>query len=466
MKIGLVGSSSQQRSLPFNAERTINLIPEVDQNGKEVAALYGTPGLLEFSECASGVIRGMFAAANGRAFVVCGNGLYEIDSAGTATSRGTLNSSLSICTIDENGLALGICDGTDVYTFTYASNTFADVTDVDLPSASGTLTFIDGYFVVNEVDTGKFYISGLYDGSAWDSLDFATAESSPDILVRVINAVGQLWLFGAKTTEIWTNTGDSAFPFERISGAKMEMGIIGEHTAVAVDNSVMWVGRDNIGQGIVYRANGFTPQRVSTTAIEVKLRGVTDPEDLKAYTYQMDGHVYYVLSGGGLETTLVYDLTTQSWHERAYLRNGELSNHLGQHHMFAFGKTLVGGNQSAKIYDMSFDYYDDDGDEILRQRIYTHIADEGKRIRFNALEIGFEVGVGLQTGQGSAPLCTLYISKDGGRTWSDGHQASIGAAGQTQAKVAFRRLGIAEQMTFKLEITDPVKVAITGSYLT
>jgi hypothetical protein len=41
----------------------------------------------------------------------------------------------------------------------------------------------------------------------------------------------------------------------------------------------------------------------------------------------------------------------------------------------------------------------------------------------------------------------------------------MGAVGQYQKKVEFRRLGVAEQLTFKIRISDPVKVAIIGSYL-
>ena len=36
MKTGLVGSSNQERGLAFDAQRTINLYPEIDKTGKEV----------------------------------------------------------------------------------------------------------------------------------------------------------------------------------------------------------------------------------------------------------------------------------------------------------------------------------------------------------------------------------------------------------------------------------------------
>ena len=466
MKIGLVGPTYQEWSLPFDAQRSVNLFPVLDQMGKEVAAMYGTPGLSLFSTAGQNPVRGLFQATNGRGFAVAGADLYEITADGTATSLGTLDQSSGIVSMAENGFQLCVCDGVNLYILTYATNTFQKVTDTDLPP-SGTVTFIDGYFIVNKNDTGSFYISALYDGLSWDALDFATAESSPDNLNRVFNAVGHLWLLGTETSEVWTNTGNSAFPFQRIAGAKMEIGCVAPHSAVEIDNSLFWLGADKFGQGIVYQARGFTPRRVSNDPIERIIQDATNLDQVRAYAYQEDGHLFYVLTGGGLPTTLVYDVTTQIWHERAYLNEfGAYEQQLGCCYMYIFGKHLVGDRRNGKIYEMSRDFYSDAGDAIKRLRIYTHLSDENRRIRYNRLEIGFETGVGLQSGQGSDPLISMRLSKDGARTWSDYYTTSIGKVGNYRAKAVFRRLGIAEQMTFSVEISEPVKVAITGSYLT
>lgn len=466
MRVGLVGPSYQERSLPFDAQRTVNLFPVLDEtkNGKEVSALYGTPGLSLFSTCGEGSIRGVFCAANGRAFVVSGITLYEVTSDGTATSRGAMSSGSSVVTMDENGTQLAICDGSTVYIFTYATNAFAVVGDIDIPS-SGTLCFIDGYFVVSKNSSGAFYISSLYDGNTWDPLDFATAESSPDNLIRVINAGGNLWLLGNNTIEIWTNIGGSGFPFERINNAKMDMGCLAAHSVVTVGNSIVWLGRDKKGSGVVYSAQGISPQRISTHAIEYKIQQASNPSALRGYSYQQDGHVFYVLTG--LDTTLVYDFTTELWHERAYLNpQGVYEAHLGLCHMFAFDMHLVGDRSSGKVYEMSLDVYSDNGSAIKRMRVFTHIGEEGKRFTINSLQVDFERGVGLTTGQGSAPVAALRMSKDGGRSWSNEYQASIGAIGVRLPRTRWNRLGQYELATIEISITDPVKVAICGAYIT
>lgn len=466
MKIGLVGPSYQDRSLPFDAQRTINLYPVIDetQEGKEVSALQGTPGLLNFITCGSGPNRGGFSATNGRVFVVSGNSLYEIFSNGTSAVQGTLTSGSSIISMDENGLQLGICDGASVWMFTYATNAFTLVTS-NIPVA-GTISFIDGYFVVTKVGSSQFNISALYDGTTWAALDFASKESSPDYLSTTVNAFGQLVLLGQQTMEVWTNTGNNNFPFQRISGAKIKQGCVAPYSAISMDNSVLWVGRDNRGAGVVYRLDGFVPARISTHAIEYLLQQVPDLTVLRAWTYQQDGHTFYVLTGAGLNTTLVYDVSTKLWHERAFLNaSGQFERHLGVFCIYAFGKQLVGDRRNGNIYDMSLNYYDDNGSPLKAQRTFTHICKEGKPLRAATLEIDFEAGVGTQSGQGQNPVCTLEVSNDFAQTWSPEYTSTIGAVGMYLWRAVWRRLGFGYSFTFRVSITDPVKRSICGAYL-
>jgi hypothetical protein len=465
MRIGLVGGTKQEWSLPFDAQRTVNLYPVLNEEGKEVSALYSTPGLSLFSDIETGQTRGMYYASNGRAFAVIGSTLYEFFASGSTTNRGSLLNSAGAVSIADNGFQLAVCDGVNLYIFTYSTNTFAKVSDTDLPEV-GYVTFIDGYFVVNKLNSQSFYISTQYDGTLWAALDFASAESSPDELKCVYNAVGQLWLLGEFTTEVFTNTGSSAFPFEKIQGGKIDVGCIATHSVLEVGGTLLWLGQDKFGSGGVYQTTGFSPNKISTSPIELLIKSATDKENIKAWAYQENGHTFYCLTGGGLTTTLVYDLTTGIWHERSYFNSyGEHETSLVCCHVFAFGKHIVGDRNIGRLYEMSSDIYSDNGDEICRERIYTHLFDEGTRIRFNTLEIGFETGTGLQSGQGSDPKVMFSLSKDGGKTWSDEYSTTFGKVGKYRTTVQFRRLGVASQMTFKIRVTDPVKVAIIGSYL-
>ena len=465
MKIDVVGESYTQSSLPFDAQRSVNLYPVLDPKGKQVSALYGTPGCKLFSTVGIGPHREAFAAANGRVFTVSGSKFFEIISDGTSIERGTLLGSQGNITIDENGLQLAVCDGQRLYIFTYATNTFVLQTGKPFASAL-TVTAIGGYFVVNEVNSGRFYASKLFDGTTWDPLFFATAESSSDNLLRVQNISGQLWLYGDKTTEVWGLNGSAFFPFSQVGGADMAVGIVGSYAVSEIDNSAIWVGKNRDGFGIVYRADGFSPVRISNETIELRLQKAPDPSSLKTWTYQEQGHNFIVITGGGMETAICYDVSTQSFHERAYLNNdGNYELPLAQDCVFAFNKQLTFDRNNGNVYEQSLDFYSDNGEEIPRDRIMTHLSEENQRIQFRSLVIDFETGVGNVVDPARNPQATLFFSDDGGRTWSGGRSVSMGAVGKYQTRCVWQRLGQARTRTFRIRVTDPVKVVIIGGYL-
>jgi len=438
----------------------------LDKAGKQPAALYGTPGKEVHTVCGTGPIRGEFASTNGRAFTVSGLGLYEVLSNGTNTLRGTLNSfSINgICTFDENGPELAICDGDKIYIFTYATNNFGVVTDPDLPSV-GSVTFLGGYFIANKNASQAYYVSDLYSGTSWQPLQFASAESSPDNLSRVIRVSGQVFGLGTNTTEIFTQSG-ATFPFQKISGAQFDVGILAPYSAVPVDNSLYWIGQDSNGSGIVYRNSGYTPIRVSTEAMELIIAQATDPTKIRGHTYQEDGHTFVMFTGGGLPTSICFDISTKYWHKRAYLNgSGFFEPDLANSHMFAFGKHLVGSRLNGAIYNQSMNNYTDAGSPLCRERTYTHISEENQRIRFDNLVVGFETGVGTQTGQGFDPTCMLSVSRNEGHSFTQWQTATIGAVGRYRTRVIFWRLGTARTMTFRLRVTDPIPVRIVGSWV-
>lgn len=466
MKTGLVGPSYSERSLSFDAQRTINFYPEMDKMGKEVTALYGTAGLSVFCDTGLDQSRGLFTSYNGRLFYVAGALLYEVSSAGVATVRGTLATSSGLVSFAENATQLILVDGSKGYIFTFATNAFAQISDLDFPVANN-VTFLDSYFIVNSSGTNQFFVSAVNNGTSWSALDFASAESSPDNILKVLVVNGELWLFGDRTTEVWSNTGDPLFPFQRASGGKIDIGIFAPETAVSSAYGVIFVSRNTQGDGIVYQMSGLSPTRISNPFIERQIHKVTSPNLMSAYMYQEDGHTFYVLTGGNLETSLVYDLSTQQWHERAYCNpyTGLFEQHLGVFGVTAFNKTLVADKTYGKIYEMSLEYVTDAGNELISERVFQHISEQNTPFPASRLEIAFGAGVGTQSGQGFNPRMLLYVSKDDGRTWFGPLEGLMGKVGEYRNRIIFRRLGVASCFTFRLRISDPVKRCLIGGYL-
>lgn len=461
MKVPFVGPSYQMDAVSFDHQRSINLYPLLSESGtsKSVSALRGTPGYTEFADVGGGPIRGSIASTANRSFVVSGNEFYEILADGSSVNHGTLNTFTGLVAMAENINQVMVVDGTDGWIFTKATDTWAQIVDADFPTTS-YVTYQDGYFIVPEDGTQNFFISSLNDGTSWDALDFTAVESSPDDLICTFSDNGNLWLFGNRSVEVYQNTGAAAFPFERIPGAIIQTGCAGRFTVQKFDNTVMWLGVDELGQGVVWIANGYSAQRISTQAIESRINSVEDFTESYAWVYHEQGHIYYVLQVQGLDTSLVYDGNTGLWHERMYLnpQTNQEELHRGQTQFFFANKNLIGDRADGKIYHLSLDFQDDNGDEQIRERISPHYAEEKRRISYASFELDMEVGKGLTSGQGSNPKIMMQYSDDGGFTWSSEIWRDIGPLGNYRTRVNWYRLGSGRDRVFKVRVSDPIFV--------
>lgn len=465
---GFIGPSYTLQSVNVDCQKCVNLFPEINALGtgkeREVGALVPTPGLRLLLTIADSPIRGFWSASNGEFYVVGGQKLYFISSSWIATELGTLNTDSGFVSMADNGTHLVIVDGTDGYSWNMSTDSFAEISDPDFQPAD-QVTFIDGYFVFNKSGTAQFFISGLND-ITFDALDTATAEGSPDALVGTMASNQNVFLFGSKSIEVYYNSGDPDFPFSRIQGAVIDFGCAAPFSVAKLVGSLYFLGGDSTGSGIVYRMNGFQPQRISTSAIEAVIRELTTDQiaEARGFTYQQGGHLFYCLNIPGLESTWVYDATTEFWHERTYLNLWSFERHRADCHALAYGENVVGDYENGNIYALDPDTYTDNGTAIARIRAAPHFSKGLKLIRHNMFQLDMETGVGTSgTGQGVNPKVMLRWSDDGGHSWSNEYLADIGKIGNRLTRVNFRRLGMSRDRVYEVKITDPVKVVLIGA---
>jgi hypothetical protein len=238
-----------------------------------------------------------------------------------------------------------------------------------------------------------------------------------------------------------------------------------------MDNGLFWLGRDRRGEGIVYRANGYTGVRISTHAVEWQIQQYDDISDAIAYTYQQDGHSFYVLVFPSANTTWVYDAATQAWHERAGFTDGNFTRHRGNCQMAFNNKVVIGDFENGNIYAFDLDDFSDNGGIQKWLRTWRALPTGTNNLRRTAqhtLQLDCESGVGLNLGQGSDPQVMLRFSDDGGHTWSNEHWKSMGKIGEYYKRVLWRRLGMTTKLrdrVYEVSGTDPVKIAIMGAEL-
>lgn len=465
----ILGASYVARSINAADNRLVNLFPEITPDaGKTRGFLNRCPGLTLLATVGIGPIRGMWTYGS-FAYVVSGNTLYQVNSLYAATALGTVSGDGPV-SMSDNGTQLFVAANGPSYIYNASTGAFAQISDVDFPGAK-TVGYIDGYFVFNEPTGQKVWVTSLLDGTSIDPLDFASAEGSPDGLVSLIVDHREVWMFGTNSVEVWYDSGAADFPLSRVQGAYNEIGCAAAYSVAKLDNGLFWLGSDARGGGIVYRANGYTGVRVSTHAIEYAISQYATISDAIGYTYQQEGHAFYVLSFPSAGKTWVYDVSTQAWHERASFASGELTRHRSNCQVFFNNEVIVGDYENGKIYAFDLDAYSDNGDVQKWIRSWRALPTEQNNLKLTAqhsLQIDIEAGVGLVSGQGSDPQVMLRWSDDGGHTWSNEHWVGVGKIGEYYKRAFFRRLGMTQKLrdrVYELSMTDPVKTAIMGAEL-
>jgi hypothetical protein len=409
MKTPILGSAYVARSVNAADARMVNLFPEiVPEAGKEPGFLNRAPGLEFLQTVGTGPIRALWAhQTNGSDFyVVSGQEVFKLTSL-TATPQflGNVSGAGPVSIADNGTQIFFACNGPS-FIYNEVTNVFAQITDPDFAGAV-TVAYLDGYFVFNQPNSQFIWVTQLLDGTSVDPLDFASAEGSPDGVVGIIADHRELWVFGTDSVEVWYDSGAADFPLQRIQGAFNEIGCVSAYSIAKLDNGLFWLGTDARGQGIVYRANGYTGVRVSTHAVEYAIAQYGNISDAIAYTYQQEGHAFYVLIFPSANATWVYDVSTQAWHERAGFDNGEFTRHRSNCQCNFAGNTVVGDFQTGNIYSLNLDTYADNGEiqKWLRSwRALPTGTNNLKRTAQHSLQLDCESGVGL----------TLYPAYAGG----------------------------------------------------
>lgn len=353
---------------------------------------------------------------------------------------------------------------------TVSSSTLYALNWTVLPSTDGAfeggsaVDIVDNYFVYNDPDTQQFAATDLL-SPLTNPLSFASKDGAPDDLVSLIVDHREVYLLGEQSSEVWVDVGSQPFPFQRIPGTSTQHGIAAKHSMARVGNSFAYVSRNNRGQAMIVQMNGYNPQRISTHAVENTLVNQYI-DDAIAWTYQLEGHECYVVSFPTLDLTWVYDVSTNMWHKWLYTNNlNEYERHRGNCCAVFQGKVLVGDYENGQIYQLDPNNYTDNGQRVRRLRRCPHIVTDLQRQFFDELQIQFQPGVGLQTGQGDNPQAMLRWSNDGGSTWSKEYWVSIGKVGRYLNRAIWRRLGWSRDRIFEVVVTDPVKAVIVSANL-
>lgn len=234
------------------------------------------PGLRPRIEVGDGPIRRVFTQsgfADDAAFIVSKNNLYNLQ------HRFDTGDNLTLLTGEIDGFGapsivarkdyMFIADGVTLQ-YTDGAAALAQVVMPD-DVAPISLAIVDEFvFITVQQDLAnghpgdEFYWINPSEVTV-DPLNFATAESNPDILLQALSLGDQLVLLGKDSTEFWYGTGDANAPFSPIQGRPYARGIWGG-TACLVNDILITVGAD----GRVYEITD-SAKPISSPGIEERI---------------------------------------------------------------------------------------------------------------------------------------------------------------------------------------------------
>jgi hypothetical protein len=354
-------------------------------------------------------------------------------------------------------------------TITVTIPSFGQITDPAFLAASH-IGFVEGWLLFNQVGSRTFFTNAatpytlLFAGSF-----YALKDSSTDNLMGLHENNREVWFPGERTSEVWFNAGGTNFAFQRIPAVGPQIGCSAKYTITRLGTDLAWLARNEQGDNVVVMTQGYSYVRISNHGVEHAISSYPVISDARAYAYQEEGHLFYVLTFPTADVTWVYDLKTKWWHQRLSFdpNLGVYHRHRSNCFMNLADTRIVGDYQSGQLHQMSRAFYTDAGNPLVAQRRAPHVwsPNDRRRVFQSSLQVEFTPGVGLQSGQGSNPLATLRWSNDGGFTWSNEYTRSIGAAGKTRRRAIWRRLGMARDRVYELTYAEPTQRDIIGASL-
>lgn len=467
----IAGGFYRSWSAAITSQRCVNLYPVITKTmDMEKHSLFGTPGVTQVADTSTLNCRGAIEA-DGFPYFVFGDKLIRVDrsvsGSYTAVTVGTGIASTGPVAMAQNGSQIMVvAPRATGYIYTIETSTFAEITDGDFTASGSPLdvTFIDGYFAVATTQN-KIVISNLNDGTAWDALDFGSAEADPDDIVALfVNRNGnRLYALGSETSQPFANIGGADFPFQSVQGGTLNVGCRARHSVVELGDTFLMVGgsENSSPQVFMFSGNGFVP--VSNEGIDNLLSQLTEAQlsNIVGWSYSDKGAQFagFTLA----DTTIVFDYKTGLWHERRTRYSDSLGNRQesvwrGKFLVRAYNRVLV-GDDFGLIGEVSDEVYDEYGEEVLRYAVTQPFENQGNSFRVPRIEAVMEAGVGNAVE--NDPQVRLSFSRDG-LTFGPERSRAMGAIGKRQKRQIWKKNGrFSDTAVVRLSFSDKAKFALS-----
>lgn len=465
-KFSLGGQNKDYDSKKSRGE-IVNLIPEGNKDGS-YRTVRKVDGLTLFATLPLGSVRSDPLVNAGFAYVVSGANLYRVDSTGSVTDLGAIGGTgrakMAANAVPGDSQILILNGSGSGYIYDDASGLVA-ITDTDFfPSSS--VTVLNERFWLARDGTNEFFASDVSDGTSYDPLSFASAEESPDNVVACIAKKSAFWALGTKTSEYWQSITDVTLPLRRVNGATKEWGVLAPDSLAEVNEFFAFLADDKT----VRMIQGAQMIKISDLAFELKIKGngtKTHPgfniiDDAIGFFVKGPIHPTYYLTFPTEGYTWGYDLNTGLSHTR----ETEGLNYWRVNGAKIFNNdVLCCDSVDGILWTLDADNKTENG-EILRTTLVTPTISYEKDATIPLIEIDMEVAE--TTDPTSDPKMIVYYTKDGGNTYTNKENISLGKFGEHKKRVplrSFGRLVRNKDFGLKLVTTGAIGVRFYGAYI-
>lgn len=492
-RLALIGGAYAARSVIAAATRAVNLFPEINPRESPVPLThYQRPGLRKLlSPAAPARGRNIWTASDGSGYAVIGSSVYYVQPGFAGlTLVGNISPGVNTpATLVDNGIQVMVADGTPSGWYFQLSDR-SDWTQIADPSWTGAtrLDYIDSYILWNVPGTNQWRSTLSNQIVPMDPLYIATKTSWPDPLMTgpIVNR-REILMLGRVRSERWFDAGNSQFPFAELPGAYVEHGTVAPYSVAMQDIAVYFLGQDMQGIGVVFRVRNYICERISNHALEVAIRkmyAAGTVADAIGYTYQQDGHVFYVLNFPSGNQTWVYDEAVSdpmlAWHQRAWTdAQGVLNRERPNGYASMYGKQVAIDWENGDIYSLDLDYYYDQVDGVegpitwirtfphlmagIDQRTGQPVLANGRMVEHFRFQLDIEPG-GSPV-QDIAGQVSLRWSDTRGKSWGKDVLQSTGKPGQFITRPNWRGLGQAMDRIYEVSYSYGGPAALNGAWV-
>jgi hypothetical protein len=454
--ISLGSGSNNARFGAAGLTRHLNCYFESQGETKNNSIIVACDGLSSFATLENGGGIRNAIEVGAYSVVVAGRLVFRVDAGGGSTLLGGLATEgpVYMRTNRRDYPQVAILSQGLYYVIDTQTWTMTQVTDADLPPAT-SLAFLDGYGVL-PTSHARWFITGLDDFTTIDPLDFAKAESDGEDIVTSNERDGEIVLFKRNVCEWWQDTGGASFPFTR--SQVIHIGCLAAGTVCKVQRTLAWIDRE----GYVRLMQGYDGQRISDHGVERDIASV-DPSIITSTSWSRGGNTFVTWTAPGYWTRS-FNVTEGKWHDRESY--GAKSWNV--QHVWKFGnRNIAGDASSGTLYDMSPDYEDENGDQLVLGIYTPPVHAWPQRLQFNALFLDIIPGVGLNTTTPADldPVLMISWTDNGGKTWSAERQITLGRLGEYTKRIVTRRLGTGTTVgrVFKITCSAAVAKALQGA---